>query len=32
MELLKQLSDNLIKRTDTRYVRYMYHQIHGRIG
>ena len=27
MELLKQLSDNLIKRTDTRYVRYMYHQI-----
>ena len=27
MELLKQLSDNLIKRTDTRYLRYMYHQI-----
>ena len=27
MELLKQLSDNLIKRTDTRYIRYMYHQI-----
>ena len=27
MELLKQLSDNLIKRTDTRYARYMYHQI-----
>ena len=27
MELLKQLSDNLIKRTDTLYVRYMYHQI-----
>ncbi len=27
MDLLKQLSDNLIKRTDTRYLRYMYHQI-----
>lgn len=27
MELLKQLSDNLIKRVDTRYLRYMYHQI-----
>ncbi len=27
MELLKQLSDNLVKRTDTRYLRYMYHQI-----
>lgn len=27
MELLKQLSDNLIKRTDTRYLRYMYYQI-----
>lgn len=27
MELLKQLSDNLIKRADTRYLRYMYHQI-----
>lgn len=27
MELLKQLSDNLIKRTDTRYLRYLYHQI-----
>ncbi len=27
MELLKQLSDNLIKRTDTRYLRYMYRQI-----
>ena len=27
MELLKQLSDNLIKHTDTRYLRYMYHKI-----
>ncbi len=27
MELLKQLSDSLIKRTDTRYLRYMYRQI-----
>lgn len=27
MELLKQLSDSLVKRTDTRYLRYMYHQI-----
>lgn len=27
MELLKQLSDSLIKRTDTRYLRYMYNQI-----
>lgn len=27
MELLKQLSDNLIKRVDTRYLRYMYYQI-----
>lgn len=27
MELLKQLSDNLIKRIDTRYLRYMYHRI-----
>lgn len=27
MELLKQLSDNFIKRTSTRYLRYMYHQI-----
>ena len=27
MELLKQLSDNLIKRVDTRYLRYMYHVI-----
>ena len=27
MEFLKQLSDNLIKRTDTRYLRYMYHKI-----
>ncbi len=26
MELLKQLSDNLIKHTDTRYLRYLYHQ------
>ncbi len=27
MEFLKQLSDNLIQRTDTRYLRYMYHQM-----
>ncbi len=27
MQLLKQLSDNLIKHTDTRYLRYMYHKI-----
>lgn len=27
MKLLKQLSDSLIKRVDTRYLRYMYHQI-----
>ncbi len=27
MELLKQLSDNLIKHTDTRYLRYMYREI-----
>ncbi len=27
MKLLKQLSDNLIRRTDTRYLRYMYRQM-----